>query len=110
MLSLDVATTPPAAGRARMPHTAVGDDPLNTREYSGTPMKLDAFNRPGISAAEGPREGVEKGLGLEARLEEDGPCASDGQEMDQAEATSMILPATDTSSSFLSAWRSCSSS
>jgi len=111
MLSFDVATTPPAAGRARIPDTAVGDEPLNRREYSGTPIKLDAFNNPGISAAEGPRDGVENGLGFEARFEANGACASeDGHESDQAEATSIILPATETSSSFLSAWRSCSSS
>jgi hypothetical protein len=58
MLSLEVVTTPPAAGRARTPDMAVGEELLNIREYSGTPMKLEAFRSPGRSVAEGPRDGV----------------------------------------------------
>ncbi len=106
MLSFDVATTPPAE-RARIPDTAAGEEPLNRREYSGTPMKLDAFNDPGISAADGPRDGVAKGLRCEACSEDDNACGSEaGQERDHADATSMILPATETSSSCLRARRS----
>ncbi len=58
MLSFEVVTTPPAADRALIPDTAEGEVPLNIREYSGTPMKLEALRRPGRSVAEGPRDGV----------------------------------------------------
>ena len=104
MLSFDVATTPPAAARARIPDTAEGVEPLNRREYSGIPMKLVAFNAPGRSSAEGPRDVVERGTEFEVCLEEEDWASGYGR--DHAEATSMILPATDTSSSCLSAWRS----
>ena len=107
MLSFDVATTPPGAERVLAPAMAVGDEPLNRREYSGTPMKLLAFNSPARSATDGPREGVAKGLGAEMRAEAAGACASTGGDAsDHAEATSKILPTTETSSSCLSAWRS----
>ena len=71
MLSFDVATTPPAAARARIPDTAEGVEPLNRREYSGIPMKLVAFNAPGRSSAEGPRDVVEREMGFEVCLEEE---------------------------------------
>jgi len=115
MLSFEVATTPPEAARARMPDTAEGVEPLKRREYSGMPMKLVAFNTPGRFSAEGPREAVEGGLGLEVCLEEEeeeeeGRASEGADGRDQAEAMSIILPTTDTSSSCLRAWRSCSSS
>jgi hypothetical protein len=111
MLSFDVATTPPGAARLRMPVTAVGEEPLNNREYSGTPMKLDAFNRPDKSDTDGPRDGVAKGLGAETWPGAARAGASlDNGARDHAEATSMIFPTTETSSSCLSACRSCSSS
>jgi hypothetical protein len=111
MLSLDVATTPPGAGRLRMLEIAVGEVPLNRREYSGTPMKLEAFSSPDKSETDGPRDGVAKGFGAEMRAGASAACESlDSGASDHAEATSMILPTTDTSSSCLSACRSCCSS